>query len=283
MAGSYPDVPGRRMAWDDDGSIGFRVPIDFSLAVTEMTPTNRSALNDENQATNMATGTGPHRWFGVIFPELREVDGFSAATSSTGGTPNDGVGEVRTSGDTTNGVDGTWTQRIADYNTGNGTVQQNYRNRITSLAVSNVRSLRCHQGQNNLVIALHIYGEIAAGETPDRLLWVDNNTGSEFGLPIDYGDIPRGSAEDREVKLRNNSTTMTAASVQVTAEALYLNSGAWYTIKEASGSFQSTLPLTSSIGSSSDSPVLTIRRVTPDSETLSLHAARVYANVGSWS
>lgn len=122
---------------------------------------------------------------------------------------------------------------------------------------------------------------MAAGETSDRLLWVDNATGPEFGLPIDYGDIPRGSAEDTEVLLRNNSGSLRAASVQVTAEALYLDSGSWYTLKEPGGSFQATLPLSGSIGPGSDSSVLTLRRIVPDEETLGLQAGRLLASVGS--
>lgn len=287
MAGSYPDVPGRRMPWDADGTIfgailggtGSPSPGIFD----EATSSERAEINDEDDvnAAFSAFGTGgtPGHYV-ALFPELREVDGFFARLISTGSE-----GDVETSGDTTNGIDGTWTARIANYTPGSINVLTGgeYRDDITSLAVSNVRGIRMEVASGQSLRAFHLYGEIAAGETPDRLLWVDNDTGSEFGLPIDYGDIPRGSAEDREVLLRNNSGSLTAASVQITAEALFQDSGSWYTAKEAGGSFQATLPLSSSIGAGSDSPVLTIRRITPDDETLGLHAGRAVASVGSWS
>jgi hypothetical protein len=276
MAGSYPDVPSRRIAYDADGSILLSRAFDTGILV-EQSAAVRVELNDEDNVNSTMTTRG---YAILIFPELREIDGIFARVNAS-----NRIGNVDTSGDTTNGSDGTWTNRIADYPDPDLDVYPtNYRSLITSLAVSNARGLRVDQPTSSTNWrAIHVYGEIAAGETPDRLLWVDNSTGAEFGLPIDYGDIPRGSAEDREVKLRNNSTTMTAASVQVTGESLFLNSGNWYSFKEAAGSFQATLPLSSSIGASSDSPVITIRRITPDSETLGLHAGRAYANVGTWS
>lgn len=270
------------MAWDDDGTVAGGVVTDFTSPIDEWSSSQKTEANDEDD--NIARDYGnnsPSKYVLVVYPELREVDGIfyvygEASPPST----------VDTSGDTTNGIDGSWTQRIADLPNFN-IVAVNYRSGITSMAVSNVRGLRVQISNSGLtsaqqVKALHLYGTIAAGETPDRLLWVDNATGSEFGLPIDYGDIPRGSAEDRQVKLRNNSGTLTASSVQVTAEAPYLGSGAWYTFSEG-GAFQSTLPLASAIGAGADSPVITLRRIVPDAETLGLHAARAYASVGSWS
>lgn len=283
MAGSYPDAPSRRMAWDFDGTLAFHSGASGwgSVPIIAFTPTQIGEMNDEDniQAKSLTVKSG--EGIGVIFPELREFDGLFTREFQGGA-----LGALETSGDTTNMVDGSWTQQHANLPEPSGTTYERYRRDITSFAVSNVRAVRyvMNSLDNNpaRIQSLHLYGEISPGQTPDRLLWVDTGTGLEFSLPIDFGDTPRGSAVDRTVKLRNNSSSLTANTVQITAEALYLSSGAWYTFSEG-GAFQSTLQLASSIGPSADSPVVTIRRVIPDAETLGLHAGRAYANVAQWT
>ncbi len=185
--------------------------------------------------------------------------------------------------DTTNGIDGTVVLESAAPGWGVGSVSPAYRENILSMAVSNVRAAMPYRvSGTNTLRALHVYGEVAPAQTPNRLLFVDTGTGLEFSLPVDYGDVPRGSASDFTMKLRNNSTTVSAGTVQITAEALYLASGNWYTYSEG-GAFQSTLQLASSIGPSADSPTITTRRIIPDAETLGLHAGRCQVSVGSWT
>lgn len=285
------------MAWDDDGSIaatrraaegtsGGTYPTQFS----ELAELDMQEANDEQTAGafSLPTGSGgtSYSYLLMIFPELRELDGvYISVDGASAPSPSSSV--LATSGDTTNGINGTWTTRDASYAIGNRDID-GWRTDIVTFAVSNIRAWRLYVQANDnqntrLIQRVHVYGEIAAGETPDRLLWVDNDSGSEFSLPIDYGDIPRGSAEDREVVLRNNSSSLTAGSVQMTAEALYRSSDEWFTFAEAGiGTYQATLPLSGSISASSDSPVITVRRITPDDEDLGLHAARAYASA-SWS
>lgn len=274
------------MAYDADGTVVISAkPI--ASPMVEVAGAVTVLMNDESNTNNGSltggTSGGLERRLAWVFPELREFDGFFG--SSLQGSANRLL-TLASSGDTTNGVDGTWTTRLADVATGCGnstTTYDNYRDEIFSVAVGNVRGVRLLvQVDQNQFQSGHIYGEISPGETPDRLLWIDNTTGLEFNLPIDYGDIPRGSAEDRELKLKNNSASLTAASVQITAEALYLASGAWYTFSEGAA-FQSTLALAASIGAGASTSTITIRRDTPDSETVGLHAARVYTAVGTWS
>ena len=282
-AGSYADVPSRRMATDADGSVvayysstAYSDPVEYSGGViTNMNGEADTIGPDFNQ-------------FGLlfIFAELREVDGaFLWADSAT-------TRRLVTSGDTTNGVDGTWTQRFADMPSAYESPtfdRTKYRTNIDSMAVSNVRGLRCEGpfgdfagGDTDLLHHFHIYGEIAAGETPDRLLWIDNDDDLEFSKPQDYGDVPRGSAEDHVTYLKNNSASLSANSVQVTAEALSFGAGSWYTFDDGTG-FSATKSLASSIGNGANSPDITIRRIIPDAEDLGLYAARAYASVGSWT
>lgn len=286
MAGSYPDAPARRMALDDDGSILTTRNISTQATLVERDATERTEVNDEDNvnAYQYAIGGVNNEYTHWLFPELREFDGIFVAQSNVGGP----AWEILSSGDTTNMIDGTWTQRIAAITKKATPYPDAYRDSITSVAVSNVRAVRLNADYWNAssypqwMRAFHIYGEISAGETPDRLLWIDNDDDLEFSKPQDYGDVPRGSAEDHVIYLKNNSASLAANSVQVTAEDNFLGSGAWYTFDDGTG-FAATKSLASSIGNGANSPDITIRRITPDAETLGLHAARAYANVGSWT
>lgn len=284
MAGSYPNVPSRRMATDDDGTIGMRRRVDGTTVQTEFNETLMDIMNDESEtAWQNFQNNQAQRWQTLIFPELRELDGMFYSYTGVGNG-----WQYESSGDTTNGFDGTWTQRIADVPDFTVTAI-NYRTGITSLAVSNVRSTRLRTGgtgsqlSDQFHVSLHTYGEISAGETPDRLLWVDEITGLEFVLPIDYGDAPRGSARDRGLRLKNNSGTLTANTLQITAEDLHGGSGAWYTYDVAGGGFVATNSDIASLGAGANSALITIRQIIPDAAGLGLQAARSYVNVSSWS
>ncbi len=266
MAGSYPDAPSRRMAWDEDKTV-------FMYGSTVASSGQRIEVNDEDYVGWSPVGyPGGGEYFYWFFPELREIDGWAGRDST-----NSALQNVWTSTNTTNTVDGTWVDQ------GVSGDRLHHRNDILSLGVSFIRCVRVGT-TGGWGVALdygHWYGEIAPGETPDRLLFIDSVAALEFGLPIDYGDVPRGSASDYLIKLRNNSGSLTASVIQITGESLYLNSGSWFTFSEGGG-FQATLPLGSSIGPGSDSPVITARRVIPGTETVGLHAGRFQASVGSW-
>lgn len=290
MAGNYPDAPSRRMAWDADGSVGLIRNVGDRNA--EWSGADKTELNDEdNISVSLPTGAGgsADHFVYVIFPELREVEGFFAKAQNSDGF--NAIGQVAFSGDTTNGIDGTWTEALADYNdqqTPAGSVVDFWRTQITSLALSNVRGVRVRRNHNSALImssqllrAIHLYGRPSLGETPDRLRFIDEGTGSEFTKPKDYGDIPRGSTRDFQFRLRNNSTTLTANDVQVTAEDLFLGSGAWYTF-DVGGGFQATISILS-IAPGADSPVITCRQVVPVDALPHAHAGRVRATVASWS
>lgn len=281
MAGFYVDVPSRRMPYDADGTVGLWIP--DNSPVTEISAVNMTELNDEDGVNINLTADNVVGYIAHIFPELREFAGYFIA-KHTGG--HGGFGELETSPDTTNGIDGTWTQRSADIND-RILVIPDYRTFITSFAVAAQRGVRVRKnsiagGNDEFMQAIHIYGEISAGETPDRLLWIDNDDDLEFSKPQDYGDVPRGSASDHIVYLKNNSAGLTASTVQITAEALFLLSGAWYTFNDGTG-FSATKALAAAIGPGANSVDITIRRIIPDAEVLGLHAARAFVNVGTWA
>ena len=290
-AGSFPDAPSRRMAWEADGTINMWRNVTTGAVMQEFSGGNQTEANDEDNVvySSLDPASGSAKGFHIvyIFPELREFDGFMGAQGAAGGTTGGTTRGVFTSADTTNGISGTFISRLASYSAVFQPYPNNYRDSISSVAVSSIRAVRWQfNSQNNQdwrdQVATHIYGEISAGETPDRLLWFNNDDDLEFSKPIDYGDQPRGSASDQITYLKNNSASLSANSVQVTAEDLYLGSGAWYTFDDGTG-FSATKALASSIANGADSPDITIRRIIPDSALVGLHAARAYVSHASFT
>jgi hypothetical protein len=283
MAGSYPDVPGRRMAWDGDGSVlTMRLSADGGATYGEVQDHggSRAEINDEDSVDSIGGGvSGSARIVAVFFPELREFDGFFARTSTASR-----IDVLQTSGNTTNGIDGTWTTESADYPDTGVSVLDLYRSSITAFARSNVRAVRMAWASNTAPLrAMHIYGDITPGETPDRLLFIDEATGLEFTAAKDWGNVPRGGSEDLEWRIHNNSATLTATTIQYSAEALYLGSAAWYThTLPAGATFQATRQVASLAPATTSGLILT-RRITPAGETLGPHAARLLLNVASWA
>lgn len=278
----FPLAPSRRMPYDTDGSLVTLTADNEATGL--MSAANVTNLNDEgggniNLAPINANQLG---WVGFLFPELREFDGMFVAKESTG---DGGFSIVETSVNTTNTIDGTWVQQTADIV--DGTIVTPAYRTVVSFSVFGVRAVRLRKSSNagtddDFIQAVHLYGEIAASETPDRLLWIDNDDDLEFSLPQDYGDVPRGSASLHTVYLHNNSASLAANSVQVTAEALVGASGGWYTFDDGTG-FSATKALASSISIAANSPDIIIKRIIPDDEVTGLHAARAFVSVGSWT
>lgn len=282
MAGNYPDQPSRRMGWDGDGTIGLYTgsnPVNFCVGWTEMSSVQKAELNDEDASTVLSGGGGGNDInLGVIFPELREFDGYFYRQRRSTLT-------IFTSADTTNGCDGTWNALTAVTGTAS-IVRPDYRDDIVSAASSAIRGLRWNSttdGGGYAVVAMHMYGEISPGETPDRLLFIDEGTGLEFTKPRDYGNVPRGSSEDVQWRIKNNSSTLTANTVQYTTEELYLDAGGDFThTLPGAGSFQATQQI-ASIASNTTTGIITTRRITDGATALGLRSGRTYLNVSSWS
>ncbi len=130
MAGSYSDAPSRRMAIDDDGTVGLsQVVLDgIRQSVVDVSAANKENLNDEEAGDVLTTGGGSNDMKLIwIFPELREFDGYFARGKDAG-DPFDG----EYSGNTTNGWDGTWTEFRASASEGTLVVIPDYRDDITS-------------------------------------------------------------------------------------------------------------------------------------------------------
>lgn len=282
MAGSYPDVPSRRMAWDADGTV--MAHKDENGIITEFSATNKERAQSEDGTSEAPTlGATVDDRIVAIFPELREVDGYYISLHEPA-TFND---QAEVSTDTTNGIDGTWSALGSNFGSAT-TTHDEYRTAIHSLAGSNVRGFEFPDltgagGGGGNVSRLHIYGDITPGETPDRLLFIDEATGLEYTAARDYGDTPRGGSEDVTWRIKNNSASLTAETIQYTTEDLFRGSGAWYTHSLPGGSTYQATRQVASLAPATTSGLITTRRVTPGDALLGVHAGRTYLNVGTWS
>jgi hypothetical protein len=226
----YPAPPGRRMAYDRDGSIGV---FNFTLGNLAGFPQIYSAA--EMQASNSEAnnivgnygGAGFHNtetYFTIIFPELRDLVGyFLAMFSDTAGHTSSSPADLSTSANTTNGIDGTWITRAANPTfvlSANG-ISPTYRSSITTLSVPGIKAIRFNSLStffNPLYSNFHLYGAPSAGQDPDSLRFWLPTTDAELSAPLDLGDMRQGDIQVQSFRIHNNSSTKTASGITVSAE-----------------------------------------------------------------
>lgn len=291
--GFYADVPGARMGLDADGSVLLAAEINTGSFTVGMspgkawdTPTQgeKDFVNNEDASDDWALA-GNDFLACMIFPETRDIDGVFFAS------PNVTSGGSDYSTNTTNGIDGSWTTMSYTGDTWIG--DDKYRTDIDAQALTGVRAVRFFNGSTSQdLAAMHVYGLIASGQTPDRLLFLDEATGLEFGSGgstpdiMDFEDRPRGSIEDHEFRLRNNSTVagnnLTATTNVLTREALEGPMAAWMTYDEAGGGFMTSETVTS-LAPETNSGLLTMRLDIPDAAQIFVWAARTRVATTTWA
>lgn len=279
MAGNYPDVPSWRFALDRDGTQWFWM--DDSNVVTAMTTGQVAILQDESDSE--IDNTGPRVL--LIFPELRDVDGYFIEGwrdfAPSGVT-------VETSVNSTNGVDGTWvTQRVGYFDT--NPVNPRYRTSIQSSTFLAIKAVRLSTvGANNFRWrCVHLYGEPSPAQNPNRLiLWhptLDQRVGQAY---FDWGNVPRSSSADVTFRVKNNSATLTASAVRVAMDVLTDTTPSvpgQHSISKDGMTFGAQQTLVADLAPGAISPILTLRRVTPTNAVLSVWAHRIFAEAGGWA
>lgn len=309
MAGNWPDAPSRKMAYHNDGTVvAGRHPLDGSpyenFYEWAAGATGTEELNDLDFVAIDADGVAD--WnngiFPVadfitnasilsrqvetvwLFPERRDLYGF-VPTYHVAGTGIEEYGTyIEVSGNTTNGIDGDWVLMLEQNNSPlNNMIRsghpEDWRTGITIYFFADARGVRVRgwgQAGSPTPIqwrSMFIFGVISAGETPDRILFVNDVTGLEFTKPMDWGDVPRGTTLDWDIYLLNNSSTLAANTMTLDFVTLYDDSDTWYTIKEnPGGSFATTAAITS-IAASARYPAadtFTVRLFVPNDAVLAI-------------
>jgi len=286
MAGNYPDVPSWRIPWDKDGTqVYWNGDNIFDPPLGPVSNANMRIMNDENDSTVAFGYPASNYNFTAmfLFPQPMNIYALFASLPYDNGSS--GPAMVQYSRNTTNGVDGTWTDTVnpTDYSV----VNPYWRTSITTISgATSVTAMRF--GAGNLytknIRACHWFGEIASGN-PDRLeVWhptLDQRIGA---AAFDWGDVPRSSTEDRQFRIKNLSGSKTANNVNLTMEALTDASPSLppqFTTSNG-GSFNTTTNI-GGLSPNQISSVCTVRRITPADAALSLYALRMNAVATSWA
>jgi hypothetical protein len=286
MAGNYPDVPGPRMAYDVDGSVGFYFSETTNL-ITQLTAGELASMNDEDN-DSWDAGIFNSQRVGLIFPELRDILGYFMYFSS--GDFGSAL-ILDTSTDTTNGLDGTWTTRAANW-VKSFTPTPGYRTGINTLVVTGIKAIRFQANRvgsgafNDFAPSqMHIYGAPNSGASIDRLVFWDPT--SNVVLPaaaLDWGNVPRSSSADKTFRVKNVSTTKTAQGIVISPEALTDTSPSvpgQHLFSTDGTTFTASINI-GDLAPGATSSVLYVRRVTPSNAVLSVWTFRAKAVATAW-
>lgn len=273
----YPALPARRMAYDRDGSVGFRHKEGDSV-ITILSGAQLEAINDEKDISYYDPNTGAdYINVGFVFPELRDLVAYFAFIESGWHSSR----TLKTSVDSTNGFDGTWVDQGSFTNSA-GT-QPGYRSGIVTLGspITGIKAVKFGAGFSANAArynTIHLYGEIASGQTPDRLrLWHPTLDEEIDGNYFNFNDVAQGSSSTKDFRVKNNSDTLTANTITLSLEAL----------TDASPSMVDDFSLStisiSTLAAGSVSSVLTLTRNTASDAALSLWSPRIVISAETWT
>lgn len=288
MAGNYMNAPSDRVAYDRDGSL--MVAILGDGTILNQAATAMRAVNAEGgSGWAMPSNTGK---VAIVFPipmDLAAVFIYWTSLSNI---------NVHTSKDTTNGVDGTWTAQMTGVPPASA-LAPNYRMLAElevfapSASLTAVRGVRFEMTNNpssglsnNILRAFHVYGVPSATATDDRLVFWHPT--SDVKMPtthLDWGDVPRGTSEDRSFRIKNLSTNRIALGTVLFFEGLVSASpppvGMFLLSDNAGSTFQTTLDLPD-LDPGEISDVLVVRRNIPTNALVSVWTVRLVADVTTW-
>jgi hypothetical protein len=272
----YSSLTDRAMPYHTDGSV-VKIISAANGVVYSFNASEMLELNDEDKTPVGPSLTG-YYYVTVFFPEPRVVTGLFGGVEDQYGPS-----LVEGSSDSTNGLDGTWETASAPngYNSWPGDFD-NWRKNIKPVSFTQaVRVIRVKFAFFTHVIVLHVYGHKATGETPDDISFLDAEAAdAEFTTPLDFGDRPAGTSVQRQIKIKNASTTKTANNVNLYVEdpadivrIAWSNAGPW----------QTTLNI-ASLAAGAKSNVIYVKCETPAPPTpLGPRRAPIRVSVGSWA
>lgn len=258
------------MAYDRDGSV---LVVHDGTTATQVT--GFSAMNDEADTSDYSLPSADS-YLVVIFPQLRDLAGYAARFGAAG------TYIPQYSTNTTNGIDGTWTNlSTAISNTVFDPHGPSHRLNITSQTQAGIKAIRfavSGLGADRTVYGVHLYGSISAGQTPDRLIFTDRLGNPLGGAFFDWGDVPQGSSADKLFAIKNLSTTKTASSITISIEALTDTTpsvAGEHLLSLDDTNFTATVNIATLTPGQSQNVAL--RRVTPSNAVLSVWDARIIA------
>jgi hypothetical protein len=278
------------MAYDIDGSTLYFYDSNNG-AITILSGTSVKALNDESDSTSLNIGgssTSVPIYYGVLFPELRNINGYYIVWQNEGG--NQPPNQIQYSTNTNNGADGTWTNYgAAAYQ---GSTQPYYRSNIASMLVSGVKAVRFNLGvpipfgwSYNLY-TFHLYGQQASGANPDSLRIYNAAGTAELSTVLDEGDIAQSAVATTGFTVANTSSTKTATTITVSCTALTDASPSLipqFTLSSDGGSTYHSSITISSLAPGAVSSVLYVQDTVSSTAETSVWALRMIASAASFT
>lgn len=276
MAGSYSDYISNRMAYDTDRTAVYVV--DFIGASTRLL--SSAEVADLNwYHPDALSAADRQKAIAFVFPEPRTVTSICAHTD--GG----GTFQVSTSQVATNlASPGTWTTKAVldlsssvDIKVASREVLDYTPGSCKSLLISDI-------GATSALASLsfiHLFGD--SDVSTDRLeIWdpvVDERISP---TAFDYGDVPRGSSEDRWFRVANLSDSLIASAITVGAISEDASVDAQLLFSTDGRSFYYASVDLGSLAPQSASTPIAVRRVQAPDAPLGMWAFSVAASASSW-
>lgn len=281
MAGSYPDVPGYRFAYDLDGTIAGSYNTNTGVSV-DHTSSLSTWNNESNSSVGVVSGTSSVCYLYFIFPEPRNISGVFINSNWSGTVA------LQWSNDTTSGLDGNWTSVVGFSKSENNdkTVQ---RNNIVTMSLTEVTALRTSFAISNNTSHsptrnIHIYGSIPADHSPNRLRIVDTSD-EDIAAQLDFGNIPQRNNVTKQFKVINNSSTQTANNITITLSAPTDTTPSivgQFQVSTDNVAFANAVNI-GDLGPGESSGTLYVRNAVASNAQLGLWTARMVAHPTSWS
>lgn len=270
------------MAIDKDGTQGYFINV--NNVVVQLTAAQMQTINNEDESSvtfNVPDSTNNNRVM-LWFPEKRDLDGFFLAA--------DKPVKVDVSTDTTNGLDGTWTNVKSTYTPPFTPASPAYRQQIQSITALGIRAVRMTFDYaffaTRTLKAFHVFGEQVPGANPNRLtLWHPTLDQRVTPAYFDWGDTPRSSSADKQFRVKNLSDTLTANSIRVAQDVLSDATPSvpgQHTLSTDGVTFLAQVNV-GNLAPGAISGVVTFRRNTPSNAQLGVWTHRVFAEANTWS
>jgi hypothetical protein len=290
MAGSRPDAPAARVAYQFGGSQLYWRGSDTRQQLESrafMAQLNSSAADPDGRLPF----DGPSVSLEMVFDVPCKLGGWFLAARSSGGVPSV---DVSTSVDTATGLDGVWVLQqsgVAAQADGLSSLSPLYRT-PQLLSVPGVRGVRFEMaftGSDRVMSALHVYADTAGSVASQRLqIWDPSADVPAAGTLLDWGDAPRDSAAERKFRVKNCDAARTAVRVVAQAGVVPLDEvpsgpqlATQFLLSDDGVRFAPSLRL-GDLAPASVSGVVWLRRVTPSDAALGAWSPYVAAVPFDW-
>ncbi len=288
---AYPALPGRRLAYDIDGTEVFEISNNGGNR-QKLSQTVLDRLNNEHNTTLAVDSPSLDQEVTVTFLFSRQHDLFGVYAVGHGnpsgyGTFRDFFDHIEYSPDVHTDIGGTWIDTGASHGLANFFFDR-WREDIQTIDVTDAWGLRGVIGEPGLisdldVFQIQIYGAPNDVQNPNRLVVIDDDTGLEFTSVMDWGELPRGTVKTHIVQIKNNSSTHQADGVSLGFSSLNVYPEDWHRMKDGGGGYGTTLNLGDIAASATYVNDITLKVDVPDLGPLGPFANRLTMTSAGWS